>query len=387
MSVAVIQGVAILIQCASAFFAIRLVRITERYTAWLLITVSIMLIVARRTISYGRLITGDLSQPPDASVMTESILLLVISIAQAAGILLIGPLFRSIKNAEEELRETNIKIERQVVERTRELAERHRELQETHAKLQETESLRDSLTHMIVHDLRIPLTSIYGFLEALGTFEGDRLSDEGREYLRTASSSTRTLTDMVASLLDVSKMESGRMELNATEWDPALAIEKVLRELEPVRGGRTVTFSPPKEPLTVFADADLMRRVFQNLIGNAFKFTSDGAHIEVGLEGQNGAMRAFVRDDGPGIPLEAQDRIFEKFGQVDAKARQQRHSTGLGLTFCKLAVEAHGGRIWVDSVVGEGSTFWFEIPLRPAAPALDGSGNQGTPSGATPMPP
>ncbi len=84
MSVAVIQGVAILIQCASAFFAIRLVRITERYTAWLLITVSIMLIVARRTISYGRLITGDLSQPPDASVMTESILLLVISIAQAA---------------------------------------------------------------------------------------------------------------------------------------------------------------------------------------------------------------------------------------------------------------------------------------------------------------
>jgi signal transduction histidine kinase len=364
MIVLVIQGAALLIQCASAFFAVRLIRITNRYDAWLLITVSIMLIVPRRTIAFGRLLSGDLSQPLESSVLLESILLLAISLAQAVGIFLIVPLFRSITDAQRELRETNADIERRVTERTSELAEQHDQLEEAFSKLRQTESLRDNLTHMIVHDLRIPLTSIYGFLETLGNSEGDRLSDDGRDYLKTAVESTRNLTDMVNSLLDVSRMESGRMNLDVTDWDPVRATSDLLERFKPVYGGRKVTLDAPKASLTVAADADLIRRVIENLLGNALKFTAEDAHIQVSVKSHDDKLRVSVADNGPGIPPEYREMIFEKFGQIDPDAKLRPRSTGLGLTFCKLAVEAHGGRIGVDTEVHGGSTFWFEIPLR-----------------------
>ena len=114
--------------------------------------------------------------------------------------------------------------------------------------------------------------------------------------------------------------------------------------------------------MTVLGDAGLLARIIQNLLGNALKFTPDGGSISVGLEAGQGCVRVYVRDSGPGIPHESLGRIFEKFGQVSPRQNQQQYSTGLGLTFCKLAVEAHGGSIGVDSEVGKGSTFWFTIP-------------------------
>ncbi|PKL76338.1 MAG: hypothetical protein CVV27_10790 [Candidatus Melainabacteria bacterium HGW-Melainabacteria-1] len=110
-------------------------------------------------------------------------------------------------------------------------------------------------------------------------------------------------------------------------------------------------------------DADMLQRVFENLLANAIKFSPAGAPVKIVFSSRADELRAEVQDTGSGIPAELQDRIFDKFGQVETR----KHSTGLGLTFCKLAIEAHGGSIGVESEVGKGSIFWFSLPLSETA--------------------
>jgi two-component system sensor histidine kinase/response regulator len=242
------------------------------------------------------------------------------------------------------------------------LRRQQRELQESYEKLRALEALRDSLVHMIVHDLRTPLNGIYGFLQLLEMEEKEQLSEKGVKYLERVVRSTVTLMDMISTLLDVSKMEAGEMKLHLTECDLAGAAHEVLTRVEALKRGRRVVLDAPGDAVTVIADAELVTRVIQNLVGNALKFAPDGSEVRIGIEPGEGQVRVFVRDSGPGIPPEYHARIFEKFGQVEARAQQQKFSTGLGLTFCKLAVEAHGGHIGVESTVGQGSTFWFVLP-------------------------
>jgi signal transduction histidine kinase len=127
--------------------------------------------------------------------------------------------------------------------------------------------------------------------------------------------------------------------------------------VEAVRARRRIEVAAP-DTLMISIDADLVARVVQNLLGNALKFTKEDGHIRIELAPRPPMVRVTVADDGPGIRADHRDRIFEKFFQVEAR----QYSTGLGLTFCKLAVEAHHGRIGVDSEVGRGSAFWFELP-------------------------
>jgi signal transduction histidine kinase len=122
----------------------------------------------------------------------------------------------------------------------------------------------------------------------------------------------------------------------------------------------------PADPVLVSCDADVIRRVLENLINNALKFTKSDGAIWVEVESEEAGVTLSVRDDGPGIPPDQHARIFEKFGQTQSGA-QQRHSTGLGLAFCRLAVEAHRGKIGVQSELGKGSRFWFTLPIRKPA--------------------
>ena len=242
------------------------------------------------------------------------------------------------------------------------------QLQQNYKRLQELEKLRDDLTHMIIHDLRTPLTSVIAGMQTLDVV-GDLNADQ-REIMEIAVTGGETLLGMINALLDVEKMESGAMTLDYAMLSPADLVASAVCQVASLAESQGLTLVSPIVPnLPTFpGDENSLRRVLVNLLGNALKFTPYGGTITVGAHrsGDDRSLVFFVRDTGEGIPAEAFGRIFEKFGQVASRQGGRTLSTGLGLTFCKLAVEAHGGQIEVESAPGQGSTFRFTIPLSPS---------------------
>jgi signal transduction histidine kinase len=226
--------------------------------------------------------------------------------------------------------------------------------------LHRLEKLRDDLTHMVVHDLRNPLSVIFAFLDLLDLDESKDTSDSIRSFTALARHSAEELRNMISSILDVSKMGEGEMKLQREPCDLCALIRGVVAATQPLPGRRTLTLEVPESSLTVMADVGLIRRVFRNLLSNALNYTPTGGAVRIVATPAPGVIRVTVTDAGPGIAAEDHQRIFEKFGQVESL--DNRTGTGLGLTFCKLAVEAHGGRIGVESEVGTGSTFWLTLP-------------------------
>ena len=237
------------------------------------------------------------------------------------------------------------------------------ELQESYRRLQELEKLRDDLTRMIIHDLRTPLTSVITGMQTLEVV-GD-LNKDQREMMEIAVIGGETLLGMINALLDVEKLEDGSMSLDYSLLSPAelvgFAVSQVasLAESERLTLRQEVLADLPLLP----GDESKLRRILVNLLGNAIKFTPPGGTITAGAACIGGQVQFSVTDTGEGIPAEAFGRIFEKFGQVASRRGGRTMSTGLGLTFCKLAVEAHRGCIEVESVPAQGSTFRFTIPL------------------------
>ncbi|HAL92317.1 MAG TPA: hybrid sensor histidine kinase/response regulator [Verrucomicrobia bacterium] len=257
-----------------------------------------------------------------------------------------------------------------------ELESRNRQLQENYDQLRKLERLRDDLTHMIVHDMRSPLTGIAGYLELLELHVAKKLDSEELKFLQAARSSGSVLVDMVNSLLDISRMEQGKMPLAVTESDLDVLIQNALLSIgSPANAAALVHLKPP-QPVRAACDANLVTRVIANLAGNALKFTPKEGRITVAAEQTGAGAKIRVADTGSGIPREFHAKIFEKFWQVEARQDGKKYSTGLGLTFCKLAIEAHGGEIGVESEVGKGSTFWFTLPAQPA-PAREAPGAAG----------
>lgn len=228
--------------------------------------------------------------------------------------------------------------------------------------------LKDDLTHMIVHDLRTPLTSLIGGLQTMDVL--GELNQDQETFLDMAVSGGVTLLEMINDLLDISKMEEGSLQLHY--WDVALdtLVERSGLQVSQLAAQRQLTLRTEIDPTlpTLWADGEKLQRTVVNLLGNAIKFTPSGGSVTITARHahlENGAPAALVSvaDTGEGIPREAFERIFEKFGQVENRKAGNRMSTGLGLTFCKMIAEAHGGRIWVESELGNGSTFSFTIPL------------------------
>lgn len=236
----------------------------------------------------------------------------------------------------------------------------HRELAAQYRKLKELEQMRDSLVHMLVHDLRTPLTGISVYLE----MSKDRVTELAEPRLiadfEEMSRAVSQLTDMVSDVLDVSRFEADAMPLRRAAIDLRRIAAEAIASLGVARHAR-VEFHPPEEPVVALADPDVIRRVIANLVGNAVKFTPRGGQARVHVVSASSGPEVRVEDAGPGIPAEFHARIFEKFGQAGGNGGPPLRSSGLGLTFCKLAVEAHGGRIGVESEVGRGSTFRFTL--------------------------
>ena len=235
------------------------------------------------------------------------------------------------------------------------------QLQRNYKRLEELEKLRDDMRNMIVHDLRTPLTSVITGIEMIGQLGA--LTAAQQDMMAIALRGGKTLLGMIHDLLDIEKMEAGKAHLHYDQLAvPALvagAIEQVA-SLASEAGTVIVTEIAADVPL-VAADEKKLSRTLVNLIANAIKFTGAGT-VTITADAGNEQIRFAIRDTGPGIPAEAFERIFEKFGQLDSR---NKVGTGLGLAFCKLAVEAHGGHISVESTPGAGSLFTFTVPRTP----------------------
>ena len=231
-------------------------------------------------------------------------------------------------------------------------------LERSYAQLRQLERLRDDLTQMIVHDMRSPLVGLQLSMEVL-SFSDVAREPSNADMLRNANQAIAVLIQMVNQVLDVSRIESGSLKVNRGSCDLVALVRDVLESSRILAGEKLLTADVDGNVLAE-ADGDLIRRVLENLVGNALKFTPAAGAVRVSVRETPDGARIEVTDNGPGIPPEDHQRIFEKFGQLEG--RQKFRGSGLGLTFAKMAVEAHGGAIGVISAPGKGSTFWFKIP-------------------------
>ena len=239
------------------------------------------------------------------------------------------------------------------------------EVEKSYAELKELEAVRDGLVHMIIHDMRSPLGVIQLNIE-MAKMEASQLgqSDDLDLSLRDAEQGASDVLGMVNTLLDISRMEEGRMPLNTKPHDIGELIEKIGRLMTVKAEQFHVALSVEASSVTTSFDGELVERVLVNLVANAIKFSTPETSVRMLDEVDGDTLTVKVIDSGPGVPADYQEKVFEKFTQVDSIKERKKFSTGLGLTFCKMAVEAHGGQIGVESDGKNGSTFWFTLPMK-----------------------
>jgi signal transduction histidine kinase len=216
------------------------------------------------------------------------------------------------------------------------------------------------------HELRTPLNAISGFSQALRKQLFGEINEKQAEYLDDILASARHLLSLIDDVLDLAKVEAGQVELKIAPFSlPEVLEQGVLigRELATKEGVR-VSLSTGPNVGAVNGDERRITQVILNLLSNAVKFTPAGGSVDVSAAQVDGSVQVSVTDTGPGIPAEDQARIFEEFQQA-AAGKEQADGTGLGLALSRRLVELHGGRIWVDSEVGKGSTFTFTLPVAP----------------------
>jgi signal transduction histidine kinase len=249
------------------------------------------------------------------------------------------------------------------------LKEARDELEASYRRLQTMERLRDDLMKMIVHDLKSPLTAMLGTLEMVVDEDFGPLSEEQRRFLSDAQQRGNDALELIGDLLELTLLEEERLVPALAPLDSSAVLATVV-DAWSVRAERRGASLAVQEAdrVEIHADEHLLQRVFANLIGNALRHAGKGVHIQLAARrsADGEGVHFTVADDGVGIPPAYHDLIFRKFGIVE---RPGWSSSGLGLTFCKLAIEAHGGRIWVESKDGQGSAFHFVLPTRPPAPA------------------
>jgi signal transduction histidine kinase len=226
----------------------------------------------------------------------------------------------------------------------------------------ELEQLRQDLAAMVYHDLRGPIHTIYGSLNALSRLLLKSGQKTVLDLLDVGLRSTRQLSRMVESLLDIQRLEEGKAVLDpkSTSVHSLLATAAQLVQPLAAESNQRLVFDLSEELPYVIVDADMILRVITNLLENAIKYSPMGGAIRISARPVTGGIRISVTDTGPGIPAHMQKQIFDKFSRV--KYKDVPKGIGLGLAFCRLAVEAHGGQIWVESELGQGSVFNFTLP-------------------------
>lgn len=236
-----------------------------------------------------------------------------------------------------------------------------RQLEDSLCKQRDLEKLRDDLVHMIVHDMRSPLTALLMTIEMMMTDLASQLSEKNKSDMNMMLAVGERLSRMTEDLLDVSRLEEQKMPLQQSICNLVPLVESGIANVSRLEASRTVHLEVLGQTQVV-CDENIVRRIVENLVSNGLKHTSPSRPLWVSVKQQTDGVRIAVRDEGQGIPEEFHEKIFDKFGTLKARSEHQHLPIGLGLTFCKLAVDAQGGHIGVDSELGKGSTFWFTLP-------------------------
>ncbi|MDQ2930661.1 MAG: response regulator [Gemmatimonadota bacterium] len=247
-------------------------------------------------------------------------------------------------------------------------------LDDSYRKLRELEKVRDDLMKMIVHDLKTPLTSVLASLEMALDGDFGVVSEMQRRVLGDAEAKAEDLLGLIGDLLEVARIEESALDLDLAPIAPGAFIAEIVHEwgVRFQQEGARIFVDVAEDAPVIHADKGLFKRVFANLIQNALTHT--GSAVEITLlahrDTATGGILFTVADNGPGIPPEYHELIFRKFERAKQPEVPRVRSSGLGLAFCKLAVELHGGRIWVRSTEGSGSQFHIAMPVQPPAQPL-----------------
>jgi signal transduction histidine kinase len=246
-----------------------------------------------------------------------------------------------------------------------ELQASNRELEIKSRQLASASQHKSEFLANMSHELRTPLNAIIGFSEVLSERMFGDLNEKQEEYLKDIYASGQHLLSLINDILDLSKIEAGRMELELADFDLPAAIENALTLVRERAGRRSIrlTHQIVAEVGTTRADERKVKQVMLNLLSNAIKFTPEGGRIEVRANVTDGMAQVSVADTGVGIAAGDQGAVFEEFRQVGT-ADKKIEGTGLGLALSRKFVELHGGRIWVRSELGQGSTFTFTLPVQ-----------------------
>lgn len=227
----------------------------------------------------------------------------------------------------------------------------------------EIDKMKDDFLHSITHDLRNPMTSIRGFVKFLSDGVAGPLNEKQKKMIETIDNASFRLLNMINDILDIAKLEVGKMELQLTEIDLPTICKGVLELLQPQITKKSINIVQTYNGVPkIFADQNLIERVYMNLIGNAIKFTPENGQIKIEIKENKNIIESTISDTGEGIPPEYLEKIFDKYQQVTG---HRKGGTGLGLTICKYIVESHKGKIWAESELGKGSKFIFWLPKNP----------------------
>jgi PAS domain S-box-containing protein len=245
-----------------------------------------------------------------------------------------------------------------------------RELELRNREMQRADRLKSEFLASMSHELRTPLHTIIGFSELLAEETDKILEEKHKRFLDHIRKDSMYLLTLINDILDLSKIEAGRMELHRDAIDIAAVLEEALSSIRPQALAKSIEIEAGLDlPARVSADPVRLKQVLFNLLSNAVKFTPEGGRIRIEILTREKHVEISVSDTGVGIPPEDHTAIFDKFHQAGATTKGVREGTGLGLAITKRLVERHGGRIWVESEVGKGSRFTFTIPFQPAREA------------------
>jgi signal transduction histidine kinase len=362
-------AVAALVQLVAAFYALRLIRITGGRTAWVLIAGALCLMALRRGVKFWRLLSGDLAEPPDLFDDGSS---LAISLCMLTAVLWIPPLFLSIQRAAESLKQSKEQLEIMVADRTAalndanirlsvELDERRRAekiLAQYAEDLKRSNAELEQFAYVASHDLQEPLRMVASFTQLLAKRYRGKLDQDADEFIGFAVDGANRMQVLINDLLVFSRVGTRGKPLVATDCEAVLSHTLANLTTTLQKTGAVVTHDPLP---TVMADAVQLGQLLQNLLANALKFRGqDPLRVHIAVQQQGDEWIFSVQDNGIGIAPEHQERIFSIFQRLHR--REEFPGTGLGLALCKKIAERHGGRIWVESAPGRGSTFYFSIP-------------------------